>query len=184
MLVKTISAKKDAIFIQTRYKVDAMPLSLCSRQTLPSSDCDSRLSSPRLITEAFYLLLTSWEACIEPNGGFTDGGGEGVVLWYMGCIASNAMTDVDASPAGGNQFIAHLLAFEEAMEKLKNPQERAVFRYCSERSLGGYPPQLICSRQIDFGVCEEEQLSFAMFTVWDSDSNVHLELGTRLTRPV
>ncbi|KAJ8093355.1 hypothetical protein PM082_020212 [Marasmius tenuissimus] len=77
---------------ETRYKVDAMPLYLCSRQTLPSSDRNSKLSTPRLITEAFCLSLTSWETCIEPNGGFTDGGGEGVVLWYMGCIASVAMT--------------------------------------------------------------------------------------------
>jgi len=60
------------------------------------------------------------------NDSYTDPGGEYLTFWYVGQVASDAIREENTGMPDEQEYVGHLVTYEEALHHLKDDYERHV----------------------------------------------------------
>jgi len=99
---------------ESGYKVSFLPIYKYSQQPPPPSD---ELAVMRPDTEPFYMTVTTWRR------------GEYFVLWFLGEIEEDAIHTPHTGMPDEQNYVSHLVTFDEALKYLSSRMEKNVVRY-------------------------------------------------------
>ncbi|KAG7087750.1 hypothetical protein E1B28_013691 [Marasmius oreades] len=116
-------------FEETGYEVDFLPMHMVHRQPYAPKDRDKW---PLKVTEPIFISTMTWKAKYDLGGKLKDGGGEYLISWYVGQIPENAVHHKGVCMPDEQEYVSHIVSFDEALRLLSSEAEIRVVKFATE----------------------------------------------------